>query len=235
MMRAAPSAPSSAPSEPPGSTGRCAAGPSGHRRRERSGRLLAALGALTLAAACVCPASHQELLDTGFQTPRQTFESFQAFLATDLPNEEFRCFSASFRERNGLSLLTYGEGRDELLDSRPWMRQLAKAEIIGEKMWTQGVHMVDARIAGRTVRVKLLREDSYEISAGQDLLADGYCDWDALVRFDSSPRPTLRATVAPESDSIYADLSGASRMVIERTWRIDDLWELEDDDAPPSP
>lgn len=197
--------------------------------------LLAALCALPLAASCVCPATAEELLETGFSTPRQTFESFQAFLATDLPDQEFRCFSAAFRERNGLSLLTYGEGRDQLLASHPWMRHLAQAEIIEEKVWTQGVHVVDARIAGRTVRVKLLREDSYEISAGRDLLADGYCDWDAVVRLDPAPRPTLHATVTPEPESIYSDLSEATRFVVERTWRIDGMWELEDEPPPPSP
>ena len=79
-----------------------------------------------------------------------------------------------------------------------------------------------------------MREDSYEISGSGELLADGYVDWEALVGVEATPRPALRATVTPEPDSIYGDLAGATRLVVERTWRIDDLWEL-DEEAPPKP
>ena len=196
---------------------------------------LTALFALVLAAGCICPASSEELLETGYQTPRQTFESFQAFLATDLPNQEFRCFSAGFRQRQGISLLTYGEGRDELLASKPWIRYLAKAEISGEEVWSQRVHVIDAQIRGRTVRVKMVREDSYEISGGRDLLADGYCEWESVVTLDPAPGPRLHAAVTPDPSSIYGNLSEATRFVVERTWRIDDLWEADDAPSPPAP
>lgn len=203
-----------------------------HRFGARLTAMAAALLVVGLGAACVCPATSQELLDTGFQTPRQTFASFQAFLATDLPDEEYRCFSAGFRERNGLSLLSYGESRDELLASKPALRYLAEAEIIREEVWSQDVHVVDARVGGRTVRVKLLREDSFEISGSGELLADGYTPWESIVGLETTPRPTLRATVTPQAESIYGELAGATRLVVERTWRIDDLWELDDQDPP---
>jgi hypothetical protein len=202
------------------------AGPEFPRRWPRLATLLAPLlVAGCVVAGCVCPPRAEQLLATGFATPRQTFESFQTFLAADLPDQEFHCFSAGFRDRNGLSLLAYGEGRDAFLADHPLMRWMAKAEIVRQEAVAEGVHVIEARVAGRTFHVKMVREDSFEISSGEELLADGPCVWDEVVDQATRPRSRLRATVTPDPQWTYGDLADATRVVVERSWRIDDLWE----------
>lgn len=209
-------------------------GPSCAFERARArlpGAVLAALAALLTGLACVCPPSAEALTEVGHRTPRQTFESFQTYLRTDLPDLEYGCFSAGFKRRNGLSQFTYAEGRERLLDEKPWFRLFAKAEIVAEEAQGKADHRLDARVLGRTFRVKLVREDFFEIGAGDELVADGYRDFDRMVqRVGDDSGSALAAQVA--LDVPVSELARATRVVFERAWKIDDVWELNEGDGP---
>ena len=143
---------------------------------------LALLLTLGSAPGCLSPASAEALVSTGFATPQQTVASFQTYLRADLPQREFRCFSMGFRERNGLSALSYGEAREELFRNQPWLKLVAGAKVAAQRSGGEGVHWMDLETVGRTVRVKLAREDIYEILAGEELLTDGEVNFESAAR-----------------------------------------------------
>lgn len=187
---------------------------------------------LALASACVMPPQARELVDTGFRTPEQALKSFQVFLRANLPEKEYLAFSAGFRRRNGVSSLTYAEARERLFRERPWLRQFARAEVIAQ--WSggpgsEGVHFIDARVFGRTIRVRLVREDFFEFWAGDRLLADGEAHFSTAVQVAAlrTLRVRIGATVTIEDSS--TDLSGASWFTVGREWKIDDLYEAQDE------
>jgi hypothetical protein len=183
-----------------------------------------ALVSLLPLGACVCPPRAPELVGTGFRTPQQTLRSFQAYFAADLEDWEYRCLSGAFKRRNELSLATYGEFRDQLLRESPWLKYFAKAEITGERHVREGVHVIEASVAGRTVHVRLLREDSYEIYRGETRLWDDYANFDELVEVEERPEGHRIVVAVPPADP-GIDLREATAVHIERTWRIDDLQE----------
>ncbi len=188
--------------------------------------LLATLGGVS---GCVSPPSAEALVATGFRTPRQTVESFQTYVRAELPAREYRCFSQGFRERNGLSAFGYGEARDELFRRQPWLKRIAVAEIVEERSGGEGVHWVVLEALGRTVRVKLVREEFFEIHAGEDLLADADGDFERLAQLGSDGRRlTLRLPLEPP----LTGLSEVSEVVVARHWKIDDLSEVGADQAP---
>lgn len=190
--------------------------------------LLATLGGLS---GCVClrDSEAERLVATGFRSPRQTVESFQVFLAADLPEREYRCFSQDFRRRNGLSAFGYGEARDELFRRYPWLKWIADAEVAGEGSDGEGRHWMDLETAGRTVRVKLVREDFFEIQDGQGLVTDGDADFDELAQLGSDGRLLrLRLPLDPALDG----LGGVSEVLVARHWKIDDLSEPSQASAP---
>lgn len=190
--------------------------------------LLATLGGLS---GCVClrDSEAERLVATGFRSPRQTVESFQVFLKADLPEREYRCFSQDFRARNGLSAFGYGEARDELFRRYPWLKWIADAEIAGEGSLGEGRHWMDLETAGRTVRVKLVREDFFEIQDGDGLVTDGDADFDDLAHLTGDGRRlSLRLSLDPSLDG----LEGVSEVLVARHWKIDDLSEPSEASAP---
>ena len=188
--------------------------------------LLPTLGGL---GGCLTGAKAEALVATGFRTPRQTVESFQTFLRADLPAREYRCFSQDFRARNGLSAFSYGEARDELFRRYPWLKWIARAEVVGEGSLGEGRHWVDLEAVGRTVRVKLVREDFFEIQDAGGPLADGEADFERLVQLGSDGRRlSLRLPLDPPLDG----LEGVSEVLVARHWKIDDLSEPSDEPAP---
>jgi hypothetical protein len=186
---------------------------------------------LTLTGACVCPPSAEEMADLGFRTPEQAFRSYQSYLAADLVEWEYRCLSSGFKERHGISFSTYLEVRGELFETQPWLKVFADAEIVGSVSVAEDVHDIEARVAGRTVRVRLVREDSYEIWEGPDLLWDDDARFEEVVSLEPTPDgPRLTATVAPGVPNL--DLSTATEFTVERSWKIDDLSEAPDAPQP---
>jgi hypothetical protein len=208
------------------------------RRAERSGRRLGrALAALALfagaesVAGCLCP-SHPPaaLAAAGFRTPRQTFETFLAAFDYRVDALEFRCLSAGFRRRNRVSELTWREFRDQLEREHPLLPRLAaRAEVVEEREDGPDGHWIVARAAGRTVRMRFVRELFYEIYERGELASDGRPEpappWsldrdgltlDARVRVDPADLATGTATLNAESISEF-------RAGYE--WKLDDLVE----------
>jgi len=190
--------------------------------------LLCLVAAAALALGCVCPARPVDVADASFRTPERTLRSYQAYLASDLVDWEYRCYSSDFRRRNGISLATYTEARAQLFAEKPWLKLFAKAEIVGQWADEDGSHVIEARIAGRTLHVRLVREDSFEILAGDRLLTDGRADFDRLVRVTERPEGPLLEARIPAKPGL--DLRQATTVLLERAWKID---ELVDGPAPP--
>ena len=161
--------------------------------RARPPRRLAPLAplALVLLAACVCPPDPAVIADAHFRTPEAALESYQAYVAADLVDWEYRCYSADLRRREGLSLGTYAEARAQLLAGRPWLKLIAKAEVLRQWSLDERAHVIEVRVGGRTVHVRLVREDSYEIRSGEALLADGYAPFETLVRSIEAPEGSV--------------------------------------------
>jgi hypothetical protein len=171
--------------------------------------------------------------DANFRTPEATFTSYQAYIAADLVDWEYRCYSADMRRRRGISLGTYAEARAQLLDERPWIKLFAKAEILRQWPVDERSHVIEVSVAGRTVHVRLVREDSFEIRAGNQLLADGYAPFEKRVRSIEAPEGSVvEAHIRTREPKL--DASRATSVVIESVWKIDDLYE-PDERAPPEP
>ncbi len=178
---------------------------------------------------CLCPPRAEELLATGFRTPRQTLTSFQTFLRADLPLQEYRCFSVRFREEHDLSVVAYSEGRERLFREKPWLKLFAKAEVVGEGSKGEGEHWVDVRVLSRTIRVRLVREAFFEIRSGDQLLEDGYCEFASRVELEArgdGTRLEVRIPLEKEPEAYR----GASEVLLARHWKIDGLHELETPD-----
>jgi hypothetical protein len=199
--------------------------------RTRIAGLLGLLATLGGGAGCLAPAKAEALVATGFRSPQQTLSSFQTFVRADLPTREYQCFSLGFRERNGLSALSYGEVREELFRSQPWLKWIAKADVVGEKASGAAEHGVDLETLGRTVRVKLVREDFYGIHAGEKLVTDGDADFDALVRSSARGDGSRLDVRLPLDDVSEAQLAGATEVLVARHWKIDDVRVLSEDEA----
>jgi hypothetical protein len=192
---------------------------------------LSALATVAAPACCLAPSAAEELLATGFRSPQQTVRSFQIFLRADLPTREYQCFSQGFRARNQLSAFSYGEARQELFRNQPWLAWIAGAEVAGEEARGEAEHWMDLRTLGRTVRVKLVREDFWGIHAGETLVSEADADFDALVR--SSPRGDgSRLELRLALDDVPEEaLAGATEVLVARHWKIDDVRELTEDEA----
>lgn len=197
-------------------------------------RIAAALGVLTTlggGAGCyLAPAKAEALLATGFRSPLQTIASFQTFVRADLPTREYQCFSAGFRDRNGLSAFGYGEVREELFREQPWLKWIAKADVVAEQAVGEAEHRVDLETLGRTVRVKLVREDSYGIHAGETLVTDGDADFDDLVRRSARGDGSRLEVRLPLDDVPEARLAEATEVLVARHWKIDDVRVLTEDE-----
>ena len=192
----------------------------------RPAGLLAALLAVSTGA-CVCPAPAIAVADASFLTPEATVRSYQAYLASDLVDWEYRCYSRDFKRRNGISLGTYAEARAVLFDERPWLKLVARADIVRQWPEGEGVHAVELGVMGRTVHVRLVREDSFEILAGDRLVTDGFEPFERLVAVrQGRDGPVLQAAIPTDEPEL--DLSAASAVRIERLWKIDELYEPPD-------
>ena len=138
---------------------------------------------------------------------------------------------ANILQWNGLSAFGYGEAREELFRSQPWLKWIAKADVVGQEAVGAAEHRVDLETLGRTVRVKLVREDFYGIHAGETLVTDGDADFDDLVRRSSrgeGSRLELRLSLDDVSE---AQLAQATEVLVARHWKIDDVRVLSEDEV----
>ena len=198
--------------------------PAERRRSRRLRRALAALFVVVLGA-CNCIPKHAALLARAdFETPRHTLESFRAYAAADLYDLEYRCFSNGFKTRNQISILNYSEARTQLKRDKPWLFWF-DSRVVAEQVLDERQHVLDVQVAGRTVRVKLVREETFRIWAGEELLADGALDLRGTLALvgDSGGRSAVQATLPIGNRTV--DPSQVTRVTLDTSWKIDDLWE----------
>lgn len=196
----------------------------------RAAALALALLFGVVAPGCRLCAKPDALARASLETPAGTVRAFGAYMKSGLHDLEYGCFSYGFKERHGLSLFTYAQGRAELARSQPWLEFFASPKILGERALGPDRHDVDVRVAGRTYRVNLVREERFQISAGDELLAEEFVALAEVLEVEPDARggPELVARLPLASADI--DLSRASSVVLRREWRIDGVGPLDSSD-----
>jgi len=218
-------------------------------RSPRLGRPWLAVLLALVGSGCVGGPTTDDLLAVGFRTPRQAFRTFQTAVRADLLDLEYRCWSASFRRRNGLSQHVYREGRRQLLESQPFLRWIAKAEVDGEEALGPDRHRlfckVEALWVERHFAVDFVRTGFLELRGGRDeseLLYDEYLPFERTVRIDPHPDGGWDLTCTAElwPENAYGDPVQADELRVAREWQIHDLRPLDADAGdsealPPAP
>lgn len=201
-------------------------------------RLLAPLLlALALLPSCVTAPSPQEVLDTGYRTPRQTFHTLQVGVRGDLPGLEYACFSSAFRARFGLSQLAYREFREEVLEHEVafWLG-IPAAEVVREEAIDPRRTRLHCSSHGEEFVLELVREDYWQAWGGAELLADealeeGLFEERAEVFDDGTGRVVLTGFALAPADLASGGAEALSSRLTEfrigREWKIDGLGGLE--------
>ena len=181
----------------------------------------------TSAAACVCPPTPEAWLDVGFETPEQTFRTFQTGLRADYPVLEYRCLSSSCKRGNGASLMGYLEFRDEL---SPWFRRLAGARLVESRALGPKRHLLVVRFAflwiERTFAIQLEAEELYELRIADTPLQDDYIDIRDSLALD---RSRLTVSVPAEASTSIDDVLGVR---VDTEWKIAGFEEVEPSTLP---
>jgi hypothetical protein len=179
-------------------------------------------------AGCHTPRLPDPAQELGFRSPEQTFRTFQAALAHDRIDVEYRCLGADFKRANGLSQLGYRAFREELLASEPALRRLAGARIVesrplGEDRWwlLARVKVLWRRV---DVAVELVREDFAEAWVGDERRWDDALDWAGVISVEHDPSrwpPRLLTAHLPLEEGL--DPATWSELRFGREWKIDGL------------
>lgn len=144
------------------------------------------LPAWALLAGCLAAPQAEDWLAVGFQTPEQTFRTFQTGLRAELPDLEYRCLGSAFKHRNAASLLAYLEVRRELFRTQPWLKLAAKARVTEVRELGDGrvrlVAEVDTWFHDETFALDLVREDFWELWVAGQRKADDAGEWRRLAR-----------------------------------------------------
>jgi len=203
--------------------------------RDRSGFPLArggvrALLVLALAGApglpgCLVPAPQpDDWLAVGFRTPAQSFQTLQTAIAGKRPDLEYRCLSEGFKGREGLTELTWREFRSVLLKERPWIRQIARAEIDRVEALGPGRARLFATIPsplgglGSTpIAVDLVAEEFWELRVEGELADDGFAPLASTLRIADHAQE-ITATVPLRGGLGLDALTG---IAVGREWKID--------------
>ncbi len=203
-----------------------------------------ALLAAWLTLACVSKPSLEEVRDRGLHSPAQTLQAFSIALRADWPQEEYTCFSAEFKAKNGLSRLGYLEFRDRLLQEQPLMRYALTKATKNPACYDVEVDPTGRRarirvqVAGKTLHVLLSRESYYEIYGAptqplgqpelwQDDLIDDLIASQML--YEDEGREQL-AAIMPHPGR---DLQKLAYLRMGHEWKIDDLFLSEEEPAQP--
>lgn len=173
----------------------------------------------TLLGACLSKPTAEAWLTVGFHSPGQTFGTFQTALRADQPSLEYRCFGQAMKEREGITEVLYREFRDRLFSRQPWLKRAACARIVEVQPLGPGRERVIARVdtvfVDKTFAVDFVREDFYELRAGESLLEDGFTDFERLVAEDGDA--LLVRLPLPWG----AALTQVSEVRVGREWKID--------------
>ena len=123
---------------------------------------------------CVPPPDTRQAVEYGFQTPEQAFESFRTAVQGELFEYEYRCFSSSWKKRNGVgSLLLYLEVRDQLMAENPFLKKgIYDAKVLSADRPAPDRALIEAESHGRRLVVRLVRQEFWEIRVEGELLAD---------------------------------------------------------------
>lgn len=205
----------------------------GTRRR----RALAKLAWLPLlvAAACTCRPTGADWLAAGaapFASPEAAFATLRTAVGGDDPALEYRCLSAGFRRRAGLSQLAYREFRARELARQPWLRRFSCAELVElsrvDERRAVAIAEVRTLLASTRVRLELVREDFYDLFDGAEAVGgEALEDLRDAVRERASPSGTpglaLWVPLPPGRG-----LAEVTRISAGREWKID-AWALLDD------
>jgi hypothetical protein len=196
---------------------------------------LALLGAGALG--CVSPPSPQEVLDTGYRTPEQTFHTLQVGVRGDLPALEYACLSGAFRARHGLSQLAYREFRERVLQGEiAYWLGIPAAEIRESRPLGVGRRLLVCESHGETFELELVREDFWQMWVEGELVADealedgSFSEWTEVFR--DSPGTTLvlgHAQLPARLSALDAEEldAGLSEFRIGREWKIDEFHGLD--------
>ena len=185
----------------------------------------------SLEAACVAPPTPAEVLATGFRSPEQTFRTFQTAVRGDLKGLGYRCLSAAFKQREGITELAWREWLDALLREQPSVRLIARAEILSlEPLGEERAYLVaevDTWFEDVRFGLSFVREESYEVADREGPLEGGFASFASVAR--------------EEGDSLVLELPfpGGARLedladvVLARRWKIDDFELLDDHSVEP--
>jgi hypothetical protein len=183
----------------------------------------------SLGAACrVSPPTAAEILATGFRSPEQAFRTFQTAVRGDLKGLGYRCLSAGFKEREGITELAWREWLEVLLRDHPTVRLFARAEILS--LETRGadeaylVAEVDTWFKDARFGLSFVREESYEIADAEGPLEGDFASFASVAREEGG------ALVLELPFPGGVGLDDVADVVLARRWKIDDFASL---DGPP--
>lgn len=184
------------------------------------------VAAWALSACCISRPKDEDWLAVGFQTPEQTFRTFQTGLRADDPDLEYRCLGSDlkrrFREENdGLPLtqLAYREFRRELFSRQPWLKLAAKAHVKSVQPLGPGrVRLqaeVDTWFHDEEFAIDLAREDFYEIYSEGRRAADDATDWNDVAAAEGDEL-VVRVPLPPDLQPGHV-----SEVRVGREWKFD--------------
>lgn len=180
--------------------------------------LLAALALLT--ASCVAPPTGADYLAVGFRTPEQAFKSYQTAMAGDQIDLEYRCLGQEFRRANELDGMTYRVAREELLSANPFLKWVARGEIIESERLAPDRHrlLVAVKVIGEErFWVELQREDYFEAFVEDRSVFFGFERFEDHVFVDPED-PSLVYGFAQAPGEV--DPSRLTELSFGREWRI---------------
>lgn len=184
---------------------------------------------LAAAATACCGTPRRTAADwlaAGFRGPEQAFHTFQAAFGADELDLEYRCWSAGFKRREGVSQLAYREFRVQLLRDRPSLRCVAAAEIVATERVADDRCRLRARIstlfAHVELAVELVREDYWELWSDDRRVADDAADYATLLEPDGGLPPGLALPPG-------VDASSVTEIRLGREWKIDAIETVHED------
>ncbi len=184
--------------------------------------LLLALGlGLAPLAACRCP-DPARLVGARRDTPQATVEAFQSYLSADLYEQEYGCLSTGFRRRESLSLFTYSVFRDR----QPWYGLISNASVTRERSLGPAAHEVELTILGKTLRVRLVREEFFRVHL-RDGYADGRADMEKMVRIEARPNGDEEWVLRLPREASETSVTDLRSATLERLWLIDGVELVE--------
>lgn len=178
-------------------------------------------------AGCVSPPSAREVLDVGYRSPEQCWQSFQTAVRADEPGLEYRCLSQRLIAERGLSQLVWREARAELYAPLGTRFAIAKARPLGPASVQGDRAEMVVEALGRRVRLRFLREDFRSLWEGDQLVLDE----NASLAGSSGVQ-----TAADGQRWFYAQIplpgnsepGRISEMHLGREWKLDGISESEE-------